>query len=330
MVQCPSHRVGIWYCGVMDNEPVEVLLYYGFAPVEDPEALAEAQRQLCESLGIRGRIYVAREGINGTCAGTNEATAAYRAALHATPGFEAVAFKVDTAPTIPFEKLRVRVRPTIVNLGLEDDVVPAAEGGDYLDPSEWRDRLASDAPYLLLDVRNGFEWDVGHFRGAVRAPFERFHEFPKWAAQLDVPKDMPVLMYCTGGIRCEKFSGLLRREGFTNVGQLHGGILRYAAEQGGEHFEGECFVFDDRLRVDIGGAPNTWSRCAHCDALSTRPQNCANMDCHALFICCESCALAHQATCSPECLDAPRRRTFDAEHLHRPFRTKGRELPASD
>jgi UPF0176 protein len=311
----------------MDNESVEVLLYYGFAAITDPEAFAAQHEALCRDLGLLGRIYIAREGINGTCAGPLAATHAYRDALRATPGFEDIAFKVDHATVVPFEKLRVRVRPTIVNLGLERDIVPAEEGGDYVEPAEWRAMLDGDEPYVLLDVRNGFEWDVGHFRGAVRAPFERFHEFPKWAAQLDIPKDTRVLMYCTGGIRCEKFSGLLRREGFENVGQLHGGILRYAAEQGGEHFEGDCFVFDDRLRVDIGGSANTWSRCAHCGALSTRPQNCANMDCHTLFVCCEACAMAEHATCSAACRKAPRLRRFDAEHLHRPFRSKGRELP---
>lgn len=306
---------------------VEVLLYYRFASVEDPEAFRNDQEQLCRDLGLRGRIYVASEGLNGTCAGDPEATAAYRDAVEALPGFGGVHWKVDTAARMPFAKLHVRVRPTIVNLGLANDVVPHEEGGRHLSPAEWRAALESDEPYLLLDVRNGYEWDVGHFDGAARAPFDRFHEFDHWIDRLDVPKDTRVLMYCTGGIRCEKFSGLMRRRGFERVEQLSGGILGYAAEEGGAHFEGECFVFDDRLHVDIGGRPNETTRCERCGELSTRPQNCANMDCHRLFICCERCALEHHATCSAACRAAPRLRRFDAEHLHRPFRTKGVELP---
>lgn len=305
-----------------------VLLYYQFTRIADPAAFRDAQEALCRRLGLRGRIYVASEGLNGTCAGTVEATDAYRAAVESLPGFADIHWKVAPADEIPFAKLRVRVRPTIVNLGLDDDVDPASEGSAHLEPRDWRAMLEGDAPFVMLDVRNGYEFDVGHFAGAQRAPYENFHDFPDWAAKLDVPKDETVLMYCTGGIRCEKYSGYLRRLGYENVFQLKGGILGYAAEEGGAHFEGECFVFDDRLHVDIGGAPTPGVACTWCGEPTTTFRNCANMDCHARFFCCDACALEQKGVCKPECLSAPRLRAVDPEDVQRVFRTKGAEIPS--
>ena len=306
---------------------IRVLLYYRFTPIADPEAFRASHEALCRRLGLRGRIYVAEEGLNGTCAGERAATEAYRAAVEAIPGFEGIHWKEDRAERVPFAKLRVRTRKTIVNLGLEEDVDPAQEGSAKLSPTAWREMLEGAAPYTLLDVRNGYEFDVGHFAGARRAPFEHFYEFPQWAESLDAPKDEPVLMYCTGGIRCEKYSGYLRRLGFEQVYQLDGGILGYAAEQGGAHFEGDCFVFDDRLRVDIGGAPTEGVTCAWCGTATTVFRNCANMDCHARFFCCDACAVENAGVCGAACADAPRLRKIDPTDVQRVFRTKGAEIP---
>lgn len=296
-----------------------LLSFYGYLKIEDPQAVRDAQFALCESLGIRGRIYIANEGVNGTCAGDPEAVAAYRAATLALPGFEGVDFKEERVDRIPFADLRVRTRPYLVNLGEGNDVDPVAEGGQRLSPHEWKAFLESGKTFTLLDVRNDYEAQIGHFEGAKIPPYQYFHQFPKWVEELEIPEDEPVLMYCTGGIRCEKFSGLLARKGYKNVYQLDGGLLRYAEQVGGDHYVGSVFVFDDRMSVDIGGG-ETPGRCSHCGEPTDRLINCANVDCHTLHLSCDRCVQETRACCSSSCLGAPRVREFKAEHLKHPWR----------
>lgn len=295
------------------------LSYYGFAHVDDPDALRDQQRLLCEENGILGRIYIATEGINGTCAGTPEAIARYRAATLAVPGFHGVDFKEEVVERIPFADLRVRTRPYLVNLGEGNNVDPHQEGGKRLSPTQWKAFLGSGKACTILDVRNDYEAKIGHFEDALIPPYQYFHEFPQWVEDLDLDPEEPVLMYCTGGIRCEKFSGLLTRKGYTEVYQLDGGLLRYAEEVGGDHYRGDVFVFDDRMRVDIGGS-ETPGRCHHCGDTTSRMINCANVDCHALHVSCDACVRTTRATCSPACLGAPRVRAFQEEHLGHPWR----------
>lgn len=294
--------------------------FYAFADIDTPDALRDAQRALCEELGVLGRIYIADEGINGTAAGTTDAIASYCAKTREVPGFENIDFKVEAVDRIPFGSLRVRTRPHLVNLGEGNNVDPHTEGGGRLSPEQWKAFLDSDQKFTLLDVRNDYEAQIGHFEGAEIPPYEFFYDFPKWADELDLDPEEPVLMYCTGGIRCEKFSGLLKRRGHKNVYQLDGGILSYASKVGGEHYVGDVFVFDDRMSVDIGGGP-TPGRCKHCGEATSRMLNCANVDCHELHVSCDDCVRTMKACCTTACQTAPRVRTFDAEeHLFRPWR----------
>lgn len=304
----------------------QFISFYAFADVQDPDALRDAQRELCRSLHIQGRIYIANEGINGTAAGSKEAIAQYCAVTRQISGFEHIDFKEEDVDHIPFGDLRVRTRPYLVNLGEGNDVDPHSEGGGRLNPQEWKEFFDSGRKFTLLDVRNDYEAQIGRFKGAKIPPYKFFYDFPKWADELDLDPEEPVLMYCTGGIRCEKFSGLLKRRGYKQVYQLDGGILRYAADVGGDHYEGDVFVFDDRMSVDIGGGP-TPGRCKHCSEPTSRMINCANTDCHALHISCDACVKRMEACCTEACRNAPRVRVFDAEqHLYRPWRRLHTEL----
>ncbi|MDZ7772540.1 MAG: rhodanese-related sulfurtransferase [Balneolaceae bacterium] len=227
----------------------DVILYYRFREIEDPEAFCAEHHAFCEELGVKGRIYIGREGINGTLAGTPEQVRRYREHLESIEGFDDMDWKTDEADFIPFPRLTVKTRDEIVSLHEEAD--PAA-GGAYLEPAEWREVLESEEDYLLIDVRNDYESRIGHFEGALTPQVENFYDFPEWLEGLEANRDRKVLMYCTGGIRCEKFSVLMRKKGFRDVNQLHGGILRYGEQEGGAHFKGKCFVFDDRLVVPVG------------------------------------------------------------------------------
>lgn len=297
----------------------QVISFYGFVDIDNPEVLRDAQRALCQKYGLLGRIYVAQEGINATCAGSVEAVQHYQTETQNWPGFDNLLFKIETVDRIPFADLRVKVRPHLVNLGECNNVDPHTEGGDRLKPKEWKAFMESGRSYTILDVRNDYEGEVGRFEGAKIPPYRYFHQFPQWAKELNLDPEQPILMYCTGGIRCEKFSGVLKREGYKEVYQLDGGILQYAAEVGGDHFIGDVVVFDDRMTIDIGGAPSDAS-CIHCGQPTTRLVNCANVDCHKLHLSCEACIPKTKACCCEACQTAPRVRTFEPEHLDHPWR----------
>jgi len=287
----------------------QVLLYYLFVRLDDPESIAEEQRSWGQELGLKGRIIVAEEGINGTVSGPREAAQEYMRRMASHPSFSATEFKIDDHDGHVFRRLSVKVRPEIVTLGETVDV--AADTGTHLSPADFRAKL-DDPDALILDIRNDYEYEMGRFRGAVRPPVETFKEFPAWLReQFAEAKNRPVLTYCTGGIRCEKLTAFLRREGFEEVYQLHGGIMTYAKdpEVRGEGFEGDCFMFDDRLSVPVGPPV---SKCEKCGEASSRYVNCANVDCNRLYFLCEACETAHGLACSEACAASVRTRLRNA------------------
>ncbi|MCY3974309.1 MAG: rhodanese-like domain-containing protein [Simkaniaceae bacterium] len=179
----------------------------------------------------------------------------------------------------------------------------------------------------MLDVRNDYEWEIGRFKGAEKPPCRMFREFPAYATRLKKrydPEKTCVLMYCTGGIRCEYFSSLLRAEGYVSLHQLRGGVLGYGREVGTDHWEGNLFVFDDRLVIPLSddeGEPI--AHCRHCKTKSDACYNCANMECNALFPCCVTCCGTFAGCCSPECMRASRVRPCKPARRPKPFRKLG-------
>lgn len=297
----------------------EVILYYNFNPIEEVDRFCKEHKNFCMELGLKGRIYLSSEGINGTAAGTPEQIQAYKEYIWSQPGFEHTEFKQDEADYIPFAKLICKVRDEIVSL--HTDGVDPKEGGRHLKPAEWRKVMESGEEYVMIDVRNNYESKVGHFKGAMLPDLENFYDFPQWLETVDIPKDKKVLMYCTGGIRCEKFSVLMKEKGWNDVNQLHGGILNYAKEEEGKHFEGKCFVFDDRLIVPVN--PKELAPIAHCEITGKAADtyiNCANMECNKLFVCSEEGADIMEGCCSEECKQSDYKRPFDPENAFRPFR----------
>jgi UPF0176 protein len=301
----------------MDNK---VLLYYNFTPLTEVPAFIEAHKTRCKELNLLGRIYVSEEGINGTVSGTIADCDAYKDYVWSLDGLSSTAFKEDLCDHVPFGRLICKYRAEIVALHTDMELNPK-DGGRYLSPREWREALETEKDYVLIDVRNNYESKIGHFEGAILPDLENFYDFPNWVDEADIPKDKKILMYCTGGIRCEKFSVLMKKKGYADVSQLHGGILTYAKEEGGAHYHGKCFVFDDRLAVPVN--PNEEEPVSVCE-LSGQPAdtyiNCANMDCNKLFVCCEGAADKYQGCCSEACMHAPRLRPFNKEAAFAPFR----------
>lgn len=290
----------------MGTEPYRVLLYYRFTPVEDVEAVAAEQRVLCEELELRGRILVGREGINGTVSGRAAQTAAYMRAMNALPLTKGMEFKVDPVEGHVFPKLSVKVRDEVVTFGLEGEGIDPWElTGVHLSPEEFREAMENE-DVVLLDGRNDYETALGRFRGAICPEVEHFREFPEWVrAHRELLEGKKILTYCTGGIRCEKLSGLLLREGFEEVYQLAGGIIQYGKDEAtrGRDFEGLCYVFDERVGVEVNRTETrrVISRCRHCGELSARYRNCGWPECNAQFFCCEGCEAERGRYCSEDC-----------------------------
>lgn len=301
----------------------KVILYYKFAAIQEPKQFAKTHKDYCRSLNLMGRVYVSDEGINGTLSGTIDAIESYKRELTSMPEFAGTQFKEDLSDHIPFARLIVKYRPEIVSLRADVDIKPFERRGNHLSPSEWRSVMENENDFVIIDARNNYESKIGHFEGAILPDLKNFYDFPQWLDEMDneIPKDKKVLMYCTGGIRCEKFSLLMEAKGWKDVYQLDGGIINYGKVEGGAHFKGKCFVFDDRLMVPVNPAEE--EPIATCE-LSGRPAdsylNCANMDCNKLFVCCPEAADKYKGCCSKECMEATRVRPFDKKNAFAPFR----------
>jgi len=299
--------------GTSGGKPYRVLLYYKYVDIGNPEEFAREHLEFCKALGVKGRILVAREGINGTLSGTVEQTDAYMAHMREHPLFSDMAFKIDEADGHVFRRLSVRPRPELVTLRLEEDVDPRKLTGKRLKPKEFLEAMQRE-DVILLDGRNDYEYDIGHFRGAIRPEVKTFREFPEWIRKnLSQYKDKKILAYCTGGIRCEKLTGFLLREGFKDVCQLDGGIVTYGQdpEVKGKLFDGKLYVFDERITVPVNrtGEEVVVGRCFHCGAPTEKYINCAYDFCHRQHLVCPDCEERRGGYCSPECgaKDAERR-----------------------
>jgi UPF0176 protein len=289
----------------MSTAPYRVLLYYKYVAINDFEQFAQEHLALCKSLGLKGRILIAPEGINGTVSGTVAQTEQYMDWMHDHPLFHDIVFKVDEATAHAFKKMFVRARTELVTFRLEDDVDPTKLTGKRLNPKQFHEAIQQE-DVIILDGRNDYEYDVGHFRGAIRPAVESFREFPAWIRQhLGEHKHKKIVTYCTGGIRCEKLSGFLLREGFEDVSQLDGGIVTYGKdpEVQGERFDGKCYVFDERIVVPINRTAGSTvvGTCIHCGTKTERYINCTYDFCHHHHLVCAPCEEAQGGYCSAAC-----------------------------
>jgi UPF0176 protein len=286
--------------------PYRVLLYYKYVKIDNPEKFTELHLRFCKAAGLKGRIIVASEGINGTVSGTYEQTEAYIYAMRQDPRFENMDFKIDNVQENAFKKMFVRHRSELVTLNIEDDIDPNEITGKHISPKEFL-RNIEEEEVLIVDARNDYEYDLGHFKNAIRPEgIKNFKQFPQWIKDnLSEYKDKKILAYCTGGIRCEKFTGLLLKEGFKDVSQLEGGIVSYSKDKTalGKHFEGKCYVFDERISIPVNQVEEyvPVGKCYHCGNPTDIYHNCANKDCNVQILFCEECDKKWERTCSEEC-----------------------------
>jgi len=291
----------------------QTLLYYCYSRIEDAEQFASDHLQFCKSLNLVGRIIVADEGLNGTVSGAAESCKTYMDTLHADPRFSKIDFKIDIVEEPSFIKMHCRYKSEIVHSGLRDPGIinPEKKTGIHLEPADFV-KMKDDQDVVIVDVRSNYEHSIGRFKNAITFDIENFRDFPAMINELAQYKNKKIVTYCTGGIKCEKASALLLHEGFENVYQLHGGIIKYGKEAGGEDFEGKCYVFDNRVAVDVNTVnPVVISTCRNCGANTSKMINCANPECNEHFTQCDACGEKLDGACSALCQEHPRKRDYD-------------------
>jgi UPF0176 protein len=274
----------------------KILLYYKFAPVSDPEAVRLWQRALCEKLNLQGRILIAEHGINGTVGGDTKDLKQYTKETKTYPVFKDMVFKWSDGAREDFPKLIVKVRPEIVTFGAADqikvDVSGIVGGGKKLKPKQVHELVADRKDVVFFDGRNAHEAAVGKFKDAVIPEIEHTREFAKELSdpKYDAIKDRPVVTYCTGGIRCEVLSVLMKNQGFKEVYQIDGGIVKYGEEYGDDGlWEGSLYVFDDRMGLKFSDKAKDIGICVHCEGKTSNYENCTNKACNKLILICENC-----------------------------------------
>lgn len=286
-----------------------VLSFYHLKPLDSPEEVKSEVESFLTLNEAKGRFYLNRKGMNASVCVPQDREACvgeFLASLLSVPlaSLRLARHQVDFPV---FQRLRIRHGKLLE--GMQEDFDPET-AGRHVDSDEWNRTIRENPAALILDVRNGYEWDVGRFQGAERPQVTQFKDFPSAVAdRLEKDHDpavTPVLMYCTGGIRCELFSSLLVSRGWENVQQLDGGVLGYSGGRDTGEWRGNLFVFDDRLVVPIDGVvggekDSPVGRCVHCGAVAEMCFNCNHLTCNEVFVSCVSCAHSHRCCCSSEC-----------------------------
>ncbi len=287
-------------------EPRITLSFYQYAHIGNPHLFRDHLYMAWQSLNVLGRAYVAKEGINAQISVPEERFEAFRQQLDTITFLQGVRLNIAVEnDSKSFYNLKIQVKPKIVADGLQDESFDVTNKGQHLD-AETFNKITDQPDTLVVDMRNHYESEVGHFENAILPDVDTFREaLPKVENMLAPYKHKPIVMYCTGGIRCEKASAYLKHKGFLNVYQLEGGIIKYAhdvKEKGLQNkFKGKNFVFDDRLGERI--TEEVLSHCHQCGKPCDTHHNCKNDACHLLFIQCEECAKKYNSCCSDECRD---------------------------
>jgi UPF0176 protein len=275
----------------------KVILYYGFAPVADPVAMKLWQRSLCETLNLKGRILIADTGINGTLGGDMEDLKKYVKATKEYPGFGKIDFKWSDGTGEDFPRLSIKVKPELVafaNAGeLKVSVDGVVGGGVHLRPEEV-DQLVAERgdEVVFFDGRNAYEAKIGKFKNAIVPDVETSHDFVREieSGKYDHLKEKPVVTYCTGGVRCEILSSVMKNRGFKEVYQIKGGIVRYGEKMGDKGlWEGSLYIFDNRTIQEFSDSPDVIGKCDECGSSTKTFRNCAHPNCHLLRLLCDDC-----------------------------------------
>lgn len=273
----------------------KIILYYKFVPVADPQMTMRWQRELCTRLHLHGRIIISQHGINGTLGGDLDDVKTYVSEMNRTSEFKGIEYKWSDGKREDFPKLSIKVRKELVTLAPEEDF-NVFDKGTPLRPEAWHKFIDEHQGVPILDARNAYESQIGAFKGAIKPKIKTFKDIKKELEQL--PKDQPVMTYCTGDIRCEYLSAYMKHKGFKDVYHLDGGIVKYGEAYGDEgHWEGKCYVFDKRMKLAFSDQSKDIGACVHCGKPTSEQINCADLSCNKQFVVCEDCQAKEHTVC---------------------------------
>lgn len=275
----------------------KVILYYKFVPVKDPEMTMRWQRELCTRLNLKGRVLIADHGINGTLGGDLEDLKRYKREMNKSVVFKGIVYKWSDGTGEEFPKLKIKVKPELVALNAADEIIVSEKGiengGKHLRPKDVHKLLKERGDEVVFfDGRNKYEAAIGKFKGAIVPDVDTSHDFAK---ELEDPKyeaikDKPIVTYCTGGVRCEVISAMMKNRGFKEVYQIDGGIVKYGETYGDDGlWEGKLHIFDDRMQMQFSDKAKDIGACTHCDGPTSRYINCDNVACNRLVLVCRNC-----------------------------------------
>ncbi len=285
-------------------DDLHIILFYKFVSLTRLKRFRDEHLAYCKKLGVLGKVLIGKEGINGSISGTREQIEAYKKHLWADKRFADIVFKEELGTFAPFRRMLVRVKKEIIRMDVSVDM---NKRGAYIEPDHFLS-ACDDPNTLILDTRNDYEWRVGKFKNALTLPIKNFREFPKAIEKLEHLKNKKVVIYCTGGIRCEKASAYMKEHGFADVSQLHGGILTFCQQKPNTVWEGSCFVFDNRMVSRVGNEENPITCCIHCQKDCDLYSNCRNVKCNEQIIVCPGCKDEHQGCCSTACFEESKKR----------------------
>lgn len=290
----------------------QVLLFYKYCRIEDPEELKSAYKLLCEKYSLKGRTIIAREGINSTLEGALENTEAFLKEFLLDQRFSGMQIKKSKGRGSSFPKLSIKVRDEIVATQFPDVIDPTVQTGKHLKAEELHKWYENEKDFVVLDMRNSYEFESGHFKNSIDPKMDASRELPQKIKDLKatIPQleNKTVLTVCTGGVRCEKMSAYLMHEGFKDVYQLDGGMHSYMEKYPGNNFLGTLFTFDNRLVMDFGGDREVIGTCRRCNASNEQYQNCGNAECNMLFLICNDCMSSEgPGFCSDKCQKSTKR-----------------------
>ncbi len=290
----------------------KIVLFYVFTPLADPEAVKLWQHTLAESLGLKGRVIVSKDGINATIGGDIFDVKQYVRATRSYEPFKKADIKWSNGEGDDFPRLSVKVRPELVTFGTDDEITVTESGveggGEHLKPGALHkllDERGDDV--VFFDGRNAMEAQIGKFRDAIVPETDTTKDFIAEieSGKYDDLKDKPVVTYCTGGIRCEVLSVLMKNRGFEEVYQLDGGIVRYGETFGNTgYWDGSLYVFDKRMHVEFGEGAESIGHCVACEKATPNFVNCANLDCREQYLRCEDCTEKNRQPYCPDCVQA--------------------------
>lgn len=280
---------------------IKILLFYKYVNINNPQEFITKHLQDCKALGLMGRILVAKEGINGSVSGSEERVEAYKKLLRSDERFSDIVFKEDDGLVSPFKRMVVKLKNEIVRF---EKVVDLKNTGKHLTPAEFLELYNSEDRPVIIDARNDYEFRVGRFKDATPLPIRTFKEFPKAVLDLNIPKSKKIVMYCTGGVRCEKASAFMKENGYEDVSQLSGGIISFGKEFPDTVWDGKLFVFDKRLVSSINKDDiQPITNCEVCNTSCDLYKNCRNVNCDKYCIICITCDDELSGCCSRECAE---------------------------